>query len=76
METNFIWFLRHDVDLRHQDALCAMALGAAARLADQDWANRSIENSGPRSVERAFIAALPTKWAFDYHALRVEVHDR
>ena len=51
-----------------------MALGAAARLADQDWANLPSTNFGPGSVERALIAALPTKWALDYHALRVEVH--
>ena len=53
-----------------------MALGAAACLADQDWANRSIENSGARSVERALIAALPTKWALVFHAAHVDVHDR
>ena len=76
METNFIWFLRHDVDLRHQDALCAIALEAAARLADQDWANRSIENSGPGSVESAVPASLLIESAVRFHALHVEVQDR
>ena len=35
-----------------------MALGAAACLANQDWANRSIKYFGPRSVECAMHCRL------------------
>ena len=65
-----------DVDCSHQDDLCAMALGAAACLANQDWANRSVKNSDSRSVESAFLAPLLIKSAFDFHDPCVEAHDR
>ena len=53
---------------------CAMALGAAACLANQDWANRSVKNSDSRSVESAVPASLLIKSAVHFHAAHVDAH--
>ena len=51
-----------------------MALGAAACLANQDWANRSSKYLGPRSVESDIIAALLIESDIDFHAAHVDAH--
>ena len=52
-----------------------VALGAAACLANQDWANRSIKNSVLGSVECAVPASLLIKSVVLFYAPHVDVHD-
>jgi hypothetical protein len=71
----YLILAKRDGGLPHQGGLCVVALGAAACLANQDWANSSVRNSVLRSVESALLASLLIKSALVFHDPRVDVHD-
>ena len=53
-----------------------VALGAAACLANQDWANSSVNILGPRSVENDTIDPCLTDSDTNFHAAHVDAHHR